>query len=215
MRYVSEIIAHPEGQVDKMKYDMWVTEPKYTAKLVDLETGAEELVDGKSVMGMSDILGFSDRALPAKHVVLTHNPKSALIYRFIEEAHSYPLGGGVSYDHADVCVQYADGLTDHTGVSGGNRNLVVNTIIESIRVFGKLGSVVVREANFSGVWSTHTLYEALGMLCRETRLNLMSYETVQFYNQAQEYHTYIRFRHNADADRFFTKMYFDVCGGKL
>lgn len=210
MRYISEIRAIPEGSVDKLKYDMTVDDPRYNAVLTDLETGSEELVDGKLVPYFNDVLGFSDCALPTSWVSITNTRKTAMLYKYVAEVGSaYPAPDLIGLE-ADFCVLYADAKSDHTGVNGGKRHLVVETINESIKVFGKLGSVGVRTANFSGVATVHTLYDLLGKLCRETHLNLMSYESIHFYSRPQQYRTKIKLLHTPESERYFMKMYLDV-----
>lgn len=214
MRYISEICSQVEGVVPQYRYFMGVDDPNYSAVLTDLDTGESSSVDGKLIPYFNDVLGFSDHALPSEWVAIMNTSKTAMLHKYVRSCLTTYMSNVAEFSDVDISILYAGGLSDNTGVSGGRRNLVIDTINESIKVSGKLGSVCVREAHFSGVSSVHTLYEFLGMMCRETHLNMMSYETIQFYHRTQGYRTYVSLVHNQEADRFFTKMYFDVCGAK-
>lgn len=213
MKYISKIVAIPNGEVDFLNYDMWNKDIRFYVMVSDTEKpGVVVKVGGDMIPYRIDLLGFSDSALETCWSVVKNSAKTVLLHSFIESAvPSYAINSEALLN-ADSCLLYS-GKQAHFTVGSRRDTLVVETINEAFQCFGKSGSVAVCRDKFSGVSQVMTLYDMLGRVCSLTGLNLMRYTSVYLVNKSMKSKSVVRFRHDSEADRYFTKMYFDVCGG--
>ena len=108
-------------------------------------------------------------------------------------------------------------ISAETALSGGRlaigsdfKSVIVRD--EWIDVFGQTGSIVSRTSYDTGVVTRCTLYDLLISLCRQCAEYLMYKDVLLIDSGAVSLQTIIRFRHSAEADRFFTKMYLEAGG---
>ena len=203
MRYISKLLTD-EGEADSINYIMppgWVsTHPLLSATIHDAETGEEVTVSpGKltveSCLGNAGIEG----------VAVKHTHKTFMLHQYVYGVTSRACEPIINLEKMEYCAADKPGR-----VIRGNHELAIDTGESAIQFAGLLGSVVHKKSRFEVTSSHMTLYELLGRLCRSYGLNIMQYDVLHLYSEAERYKAEVKFVHDVKADRFFTKMYTDV-----
>ena len=209
MKYISAIETASNGAVRSVLYKDWRNLQKLSLVVHDSETGTDIVTGADAIRGKS-VLGFCSDSVYEGYGIVINDFKTSQLHNYVESVVTISGISGVNYSGSDICVLHAGTSgPDRDGVVG-KRNLVVNTGRDKIAAGGISGSVIFREYGFLDRIEVYNLYDMLGILCWESDLNLMRYEVVQLYSRGSNYTTTIRFRHDKDSERFFTKMYLDV-----
>lgn len=207
MNYVSAIKLDTVGLADSLSFPMGKPDKGLHLTMRSLVNGQEYSMDS-SLVWHEGILGCARNAQDGRSVVICNKEHTARLHEYIEKAQTYGGTAMVESLGADTCERNARGVEfEHTD---GNTKLVVDTVLNTYCVCGKLGSVAWRKSSRSDSIELSTLYEFLGVLSNELGINLMSYEQVQFYSRLTSYTTTIRFKQTVEAKRYLTKMAFDV-----
>lgn len=202
MRYISDIVT-AGGHVDGL---MYVSLMQSGLVYVEVTDSGKDLCEefASDALHNVDCYGVS----LAGGVIVRHTAKTAALHRFVDSAWTVGINPEVDL----YCNDYIEVATGVRSI-GDHKSLVVNTFEEDIRIVGRQGSAVVRQSKVRGTRDAMTLYDALGYLCKELEVNLMSYDSVMFYSEMLCYEAKVSFVHNQEADRYFTKMYYDISGG--
>lgn len=205
MRYISKIIDNDGESIE------WSFLPKRGGLIVtvkDTETG--ELVDfaGTDALKIGeDCYGFHPRG-----IFVRQTTKALSLYRYIKEVKNDACGESdfVYYLQANQMIIQRNGAEPRAS------SLDIYDLYRSnIKLLGPCGSIVTYKV--SGECINVNLYEWLKLLCRQAKLNLMSYRSVRFVglsdrNRSARLPT-VTFEHTTEAERFFIKMYMlDVLG---
>ena len=207
MRYIKQVIHSEDGYVHHARLRMWGGPYPVSVITHDTERNSDSISTVYSLKEGRD-LGYGYNA--DHYVVVALNGKHLQFHRYVE---SVVHGKGVP----SVLTKHEDYVLLKSGTSNlsahgveRDRTVVINTESVQIDVFGTNGSVCTAQGSNRGLCDVYTLYELIGQLCHETRLNLMSYGYIQIHNEKSQSYTAIKLIHNAESDRFFTKMYMDV-----
>lgn len=208
MRYICEINSFWSGKLDKMTPSIWLFDDQIVMTVHDMSTGDEEVYAASDIPHMS-LLGFSDCVADTCYGVICLDEKRAMLHRYATASTTFLGISGVKLSDADRCV-WNLWQTDTSGVDGTHGTIVINTINDIVSSSGREGSVIGKQTGFLEEVELFTLYDILGVVCRDLKLNLMRYETIQFFSSTKDYVTTIKLSQSAEAKRFYTKMYLDV-----
>ena len=158
-----------------------------------------------------DFLGLGVDMEDGTGVAVKHTLKTANLHNHIVSAETRICTPILSADYEDLIILCAGSrLTYREGTSGVAAALNMQTDI--VKCLGLSGSVVTRQASPCDIPAVMTLYDLLGGLCLESRMNLLTYEVLRIYAPDRRYETVIRLSRTKQSQRFFTKMYFDITG---
>lgn len=205
MRYVSSILTPHGVNINSFEYPL---NDGFSHQITVSD------VESQSVLGLDTSAGFDciGRGLnfaDATGVVVCHTIKTATLQKYVNVAEIrrgvYPL----DFRDADVCImdKREYNLTSKT------HSIISLLFGNDVVLWFGVGGSVVRWSKMNGVEKTILpLYDLLIILCRQTGINLMSYETIQLGSRSMLWQSTVRLLHTEDADRFYTKMYLDVVG---
>ena len=200
MRYISDIKME-SGHVDGLMYATLGTSGLVSVSVLD---GDKTELFTPETLHNSDCYGVC----MSGGVIVRHTLKTATLHRFVDSSWTVGKNPEVNLAECDWV-----NIRARAYQLTGHKSLAVNTMDEDIRILGRGGSVAVRQSKVLGTRDAMTLYDMLGCLCREFDMNLMSYEKITFYSERLFYESRVGFVHTSESDRYFAKMYVDVCGG--
>lgn len=206
MNYISAIQMPEHGCVDSWTFPMGHPGRGVQVTVTNIETSKSSVLDSVGLLNM-DCLGYARNSMDGISAIVRYDEKSARLFRYIDEAATVSGTDAVDFTSADFCNMKRGG--NEVVKATGNANLAVNTDMNTYSVCGKFGSVGV-ELLGSGYFNVYTLYDILGILCRQSGVNLLSYERIQLYSKFASYTTTFRLSQSHEAKRFFAKMAIDV-----
>lgn len=210
MRYVKSIDAYPEGEVPGLFYT--VRRPGDPVNLVvhDTDSGVDKVIGAGKLSLLTDVYGFQHHVTYTGTGVVVNNEKTIQLHQYVQSVGMFSGSSVLDLANSDICVLQTGGRADTSGVVG-HSNLAINTGRDLIHIGGIKGSVVVRQYGFTDGAAAFNLYNLFGELCRECGFNIMAYSTIRLYSRVGKITVaIIRLRHDAEADRYFMKMYLDV-----
>ena len=201
MKYVSGLVTASDGDTSFVRYPLRVKRQVGYAGLsdgtsVDIKSLDEETTLGVAVIPLESFVAA---------VCLTE--KTAMLHRYIEFV-SMTFGQPKEMHSYDCCVMSAG--SSFGFVNKSSFGLSINTTNTAIKVAGLKGSVVTWSDRLRDSPKVMSLYDLLGEVCRETRLDVMKYEELRFVSELRGITCIIRFKKSTEAKRYFTKMYLDV-----
>ena len=203
MKYVSEITAEVGGNQPSMIYLLNKVDYIGSALVLDTESSGEERMTIRQLDSWGTI-GVGICGLSSEGSVVCHTKKTATLHHHIDAVRT-KYGTPILVD--DVERVFDNGAM--AGYSKG-RVLYLDTGKTVLDIIGLRGSVCIWPGDSSKRLKVYTLYDALGCLCRNTGVNLMSYKELHLYSDVRRTTTTIELSDSAEAKRFFTKMYLDV-----
>lgn len=160
-----------------------------------------------------ETLGIGPSWVESCMVVVTHNAKTAALYRYIKNAVTkqaiYPIDRSW-----DSCILENDRVAFvRVDTSSNSGVIAIDTGESFIEVSAPFGSVCIRASNRRGTPEVFTLYDLLATLCKETGMNLLRYRKIILHSDSRNYTTEIEFTDTLECSRFLSKMSLDIsCG---
>lgn len=205
MKYISGIVDSSGKELETFSFTMWDGIDEFRFLVYDTD---DDSVSSYSCLEHLDCYGLSPTIHDSEGHAVKHNQKTVSLYRYVEYAKTILGTREVPQDGVDKCA-ISNGFFDKSGVVG-NSQLVVNIVNDSVTFLGESGSVAVRQTGFIGDVKLYTLYDLLGLLCRECHLNLMLYTRIYLFSKRNNFTSILGLRQDAEAKRYFLKMYMDV-----
>lgn len=201
MKYISGLVTVLDGDVQYVKYPIRVKSQVGYAGLSDGCTVDIRKLDEKTTLGVA--------VMPLESFVaaVCLTEKTAMLHQYIEFV-SMTFGQPKEMHSYDCCVMSAG--SSFGFVNKSSSGLIINTTNTAIKVAGFKGSVVTWSDRLRDSPKVMSLYDLLGEVCRETRLDVMKYEELRFVSELRGVTCIIRFKKSVEAKRYFTKMYLDV-----
>ena len=209
MKYVASIDAKPEGKVRNLLYRAWRPIEALAVTVHDTCTGEDEVLDCMSVLKLGPV-GFGENVTYDGCAGVCHDIKTINLFRHVTKVESKPGVVGVDFDSSDLIEVGENGEFDFIWAKN-KRNIVIDTGHDIYNIRGKFGSVVTKFWADEYRIECYSLYDFLVLLCRRFNKNLLKYETIQLYSKNGNYTLTVRLKHTAEAERYFTKMWMDVC----
>lgn len=159
----------------------------------------------------SEALGVGE--YKESYVAVLYNKKKALLHRYITWWESSEMPPG-KLEGSDI-IFFPEEAFDIARTPAEALDIRMN--FGRLHLSGYMGSVVVYDGDLGHSFgeSICTLYDFLVHLCRHIGLNIMAYKRLQFSGvdfTHKEWHAVIDLLHNAESERYFTKMWLDVIG---
>lgn len=214
MRFVSAIQVMPVGRVPYFNYSVHNSEDAFDRFCVvvtvhDTCDGSDCVI--KSPIGLSsDILGFSLDVQDETGMLVRHTHKTASLHKYVAGIKRDTCEHLLGCDTKDSVMLNA-GRVMMRNLTSGSREIVLSTTTEVFYLYGETGSVVTSCRWLASDPISSTLYETLSRLYHESGVNLMRYDKIQLYSSQFKCWTEISLIHNQESDRYFSKMWLDIC----
>lgn len=153
-----------------------------------------------------DIAGVGFNPVTCNHGAVTHTKKTFKLYDHIDAAFMIMNEKPQEFEHCDS-------FTVTSGVRHFQKRydtIDIDLGSSRIALFGGGTVVSLITDLFHSRERLFSLYDFLVLMCRQTHLNLMQYNIVQFKSSAINRYVQVWFKHDTDSERFFTKMWLDV-----
>lgn len=206
MRYVSAILDGGGKAVDDFEYELMTGFGGHQFIIRDTEMKFD--LDGVGAH-IGDCIGKGIITESNTGVVCKHTQKTASFHKYVNIADTRAGVCPFVYKEADV-INF--GGLGHSILPRTGGILDIRMKHYNVFTFGECGSVVVMESVGVPFKVICPLYDLFIYMCRETGINLMAYETIQFGSSRMIWQTNVRLIHNEESERFFTKMMLDVTG---
>ena len=208
MRYISEINSFMQGNLKTMSPSVWLFEDQVAMTVCDTSSSAELVVAASDIPSMS-VLGFSDAVPGGKYGVVCLSDRAVILHKFAKVTTVFGDFRDVALEESDACI-WNLWQTNTDGICGDRPAIVIHTLSDIISASGRCGSVIGKQVDFIDEVALCTLYDIIGMACRELGENLLRYSKIQFYSRTKSYVTTIELDQSHEAKVFYTKMYLDV-----
>lgn len=212
MKYISEVIGYPDGVVPGLFYRTPSAGAYIRLGVYDTDTGETDSYCGDSVEALvkAGCFGCTGKDIFSGGAVVSNSAKTIQIHQYIKSAVTR-IGSSRNWALSDICILNKGGRPTHRRVDGRGR-LTVEMGSDSVTMRGVGSSIGIRQNGIGTRIDVYNMYDLLGSLCRDCELNLLTYDTIRLYTRSGEDSsmTTIELLHDAEANRFFTKMWLDV-----
>ena len=209
MQYISKIETARDGRVASYMYRTWLDDSQLAITVHDTVTGEDKIAYHRNIMKLEPV-GFGENVTFDACGLVTHDIKTSSLYRYIYKSESQGGIVGLGFDASDMIEMGENGELDFLWVEG-KKNIIINTGHDIFNVRGKHGSVVTKFFATESRIECYNLYNFLAMMCQRFKVNLLRYHNIWFYSKNGNYTLTVGLKHTPEAERFFTKMYMDIC----
>lgn len=200
MRYIKQIMHSRDGYLKSAQIGFWRN--KAVSVIVHDTVRNTDSVHTFLSLDEECELGFG--ISQDNRVYVRLDSKSAKLHEFIEQVEVVDAIKG-----DDFALLARGSLNLDASKEPGEKTLCVATDDIDVRIFGMLGSCVIRQAHKGRNGTVMSMYDLLGDMCRLFKMNIMQYKCVAVYGATGPV-TLVWLKHTHEAERFFTKMYIDV-----
>lgn len=138
-----------------------------------------------------------------RHIAVVHTKKAALLYRYASilgvGKRPHYLRNCAFVDFREKNIQLADRDSLDVQMQSQSLNVYDTVLVWDEYIFNNQPTVVC------------TLYDFLIEMCRYFEANIMRYGVVQFGSVVQKWCVRLKFAQTPEAQRFYSKMWLDVC----